>query len=420
MNKRFLSILTAAAMAAVVGCGGTGSDGAGDASSLSVSVADTSTHVVLTVAARGGTHADVINAVKGSFEESHNCTIEVLGMEADELKEKVIGDAENEYGSFDLVMIDDPLMPLYMESGVLYNLTAAGYKDDPDFVEKSIALGKDPYALGPTYALPFTGNVQLLFYNSGLLTGDVDLDSWEGVLRAAKQVQSDGEKGYLIRGQAGNPIVSDFLPILWAYGGDIFDSNENVIINSPENADALRMYLELMDTGANYEKDAIVSAVSGGTAAFALGWPSWFINGDGMTAEYNPIPSQTSPASVKVATGEIGNWMMGVTANSTKADLATELLIYLTSEEVQRQALASGGVPTRTSIFTDDSVRSKYPYFDTIWQGTVNSRVRPRTVKWAEIEEAFGKELAECVAGRKSVEDTLSDAQKAVEKIMGG
>ena len=38
--------------------------------------------------------------------------------------------------------------------------------------------------------------------------------SWEDVLKTAKKIKSAGKAGYVIRGQQGNPIVSDFLPVL--------------------------------------------------------------------------------------------------------------------------------------------------------------------------------------------------------------
>lgn len=375
-------------------------------------------HVVLTVAARSGSHTDVINSVKADFEQSHNCTVEVLGMEADELAELVCEDAEREYGSYDLVMIDDPLMPQYMEDGVLYNLTAAGYIDDPDFVDKSLALGKDPYALGPTYALPFTGNVQLLFYNEERVGGGADISTWQGVLAAARAAQEAGYHGYCVRGQSGNPVVSDFLPILWAYGGDIFDGNDQVIIYSKESIAALSFYLELLETGVNQDKDTIIKEVQGGEAAFALGWPSWFISGDGASASYEQIPSKMVGTSEALPTGEIGNWMMGVTANTTQPALAMELLIYLTSREVQRKAIDAGGIPTRTSIFVDPMVEVKHPYLEVIHAGTINSRVRPRTSKWAQIEEVFGAELSACIEGKKTAVDALQAAQDAVEALM--
>ena len=376
--------------------------------------------IVLTVAARGGTHADVIEAVKGDFEQKNNCTVNVLAFSADDLKQHAALDSINAKGVYDLVMIDDPVMPEFTENGVLQNLTAMGYKDDTDFVEKSLALGKSPYAAGDTYALPFTGNVQLFFYNDSVLkeAGMQLPSSWEDVLKTAKKIKSTGKAGYVIRGQQGNPIVSDFLPVLWAYGGDVFDENWNVVVDSPEAKKALKMYCDLFAAGANYEKNDIVASVANGNAGMALGWPSWFISSANAQAAYAAIPDRVSSSSEKHATGMIGNWMMGITANSNHKETALKLLTYLTSAEVQKAAVDKGGVPTRTSVFTDSAITSKYPYFSVIYDGTNNSVVRPRTPKWSSVENAFGIELSNVVSAGKSIDDGLAAAKKAIEEIM--
>lgn len=384
--------------------------------------AETEGPVKLVIAARGGSHVDVINAVKAQFEADNNCTIEVLGLEAADLKQKVSLDAKNEKGTYDLMMIDDPWMPEYAQAGMMMNLTEAGYVDDEDFVEASLMIGKDPYGTGDTYALPFAGNVTLLFYNQGVLdaAGATVPDNWADVLKIAKSVNGkDGKIGYVIRGQQGNPIVGDFMPILWAYGGDIFDKDWNVVVNSPEAVAALNLYKELLANGVNYEKNDIVSSVADGKAAMSLGWPSWFISPEGSSlAGYARIPGKVDAAATDNASGVIGNWMMAVTANSQNPELAMQLLEYLTSADTQKAAADSGAVPTRISVFTDSELSAKYPFYATLLDATEKSRVRPRTPLWSEIENVFGIELSNAISNTKSVEQALADSQTAIEGIM--
>lgn len=395
---------------AVVGCSSTKTPQSTNAS--------TGNGITLTIAARDGSHADVINAVKEKFEKENMCSVEVVPLSADDIHKNAIEDVSKPEGKYDIIMIDDPLMPEYIEKGVLFNLTQLGYADDEDFVEKSRLLGKDPYPLGATYALPFSGNVQLIFYNSELITDAGSLNSWKDILASCEAVQASGKKGYAIRGQAGNPIVSDFLPILWAFGGDLFDENNKVILNSRPSREALEFYCKLYQTGDNYDKDGLIEAINSEEAAIALGWPSWFITGDGATASIAQIPGRVSGISETFATGEIGNWLLGVTSNSKNPELALKLAMYLTSADVQREALDHGGIPTRKSVFKDASIIAKYPYFEQIYSGTNNSRVRPRTTKWAEIEVVFGEELVKCIDGTQSVEDTLINSQNAITELM--
>jgi len=377
--------------------------------------------VKLVIAARGGTHVDVINAVKAQFEKDNNCTIEVLGLESDDLKQKVSLDAKNAKGSYDIMMIDDPWMPELASTGVLLDLTKNGYTDDSDFVAASLQLGKEPYGTGDTYALPFAGNVTLLFYNKDVLSaaGATVPDNWADVLKIAKSVNGkDGKVGYVVRGQQGNPIVGDYLPILWAYGGDIFDKDWKVTCDSQQAKDALNFYLSLAANGANYEKNDIVAAVSGGKAAMSLGWPSWYISNGTAAAGYARIPGKVDANSTDNNSGVIGNWMMGVTANSQHAELAIKLLTYLTSADTQKAAADKGAVPTRTSVFNDKDLAAKYPYYATLLEATMTSRARPRTALWSQIENVYGIELSNALSGTKTVDQALSDAKTAIEGVM--
>ena len=371
----------------------------------------------ITIAARDGSHCDVINAVKEDFEKNNFCKVNVIPLSADDIRKTAIDDSSNEVGAYDVIMIDDPLMPEYIEKKVIQNLTQLGYLDDEDFVEKSKLLGKDPYPLGATYALPFSGNVQLVFYNEDLVDDPGVLGNWSSIYSKCMEINAAGKKGYAIRGQSGNPIVSDFLPILWAFGGDLFDEDGKVILNTYQSREALEFYCKLYQTGGNYTKDELVNAVTTGEAAIALGWPSWFISGNGSSASIAQIPGKKTSSSQVLATGEIGNWLLGITSNSANPELALEFAEYLTSEDVQREALEYGGVPTRKSIFRDPEVLKKYPYFEQLYSGTNNSRVRPRTTKWAQIEEVFGQELVRCIDGEITVDEAIKSSQEDIEKL---
>ncbi len=172
IRKTLIALSACIVMINIIGCGA--SDGKSSSSSGNDST-------VITIAARDGSHTDVLEAVKSEFEQNNNCTINIVSMSSNDIYSTVLEDAKNETGRYDIIMIDDPLMPEYIEKGILENLTQLGYLDDEDFVEKSRLLGKDPYPLGATYALPFSGNVQLIFFNHNLISQRTSLDNWEEI-----------------------------------------------------------------------------------------------------------------------------------------------------------------------------------------------------------------------------------------------
>ena len=84
---------------------------------------------------------------------------------------------------------------------------------------------------------------------------------------------------------------------------------------------------------------------------------------------------------------------------------------------MQVEAVNHGGIPTRKSVFKDKDILSRYPYFDQIYSGTNNSRVRPRTTKWSRIEDVFGTELVKCIKGEQTVDETIEKSQEAIEDL---
>ena len=48
-----------------------------------------------------------------------------------------------------------------------------------------------------------------------------------------------------MRAAAGNAVVTDFLPLLWAFGADIFSPDGKPVLNSPQAIAALKFMLEL-------------------------------------------------------------------------------------------------------------------------------------------------------------------------------
>lgn len=376
----------------------------------------------LTILARGGSHVNVLKVAVQEFNMHHDVKVKILGLENADLKQKISLDSKNKEGAYDLVMMDDPWMPEFIQNGLLLNLTKQGYKEDSDFMKKSLDIGKSPYAKGDIYALPFSGNVQFMFYNKSLLkeVGSTVPTSWTEVLDASRKAQKKGKLGYVVRGQQGNPIVSDFLPLLWAFGGNVLnENNTKSIINSEEASKALKLYMELKNTGANYSKSDLVASVSRGKALMSLGWPSWYISNGDSKAGYAPIPNKVDNSSKEYATGMIGNWMLGVTANSQHKKLAQEFLMVATSQKVQEKAMDKGAVPTRKSVATNKDILKKYPYLKTLYVATENSVVRPRTPLWGEIEKALGIELSGAISETLTPKKALENAQISIDKIVG-
>ena len=104
---------------------------------------------------------------------------------------------------------------------------------------------RNPIATGKYFALPYVGNSQLFFYRKDLFAkyNVAPPKTWDEVLAAAKKIGA-GEKmfGYVMRAAPGNAVVADFMPLLWAFGGDVLDASGKPVCDSPAAIDALTIH----------------------------------------------------------------------------------------------------------------------------------------------------------------------------------
>src|SRR5207302_9507350 len=84
--------------------------------------------------------------------------------------------------------------------------------------------------------------------------------------------------GFAIRGAKGNPIISQWYPILTAFGGRVFDDNWNVVFKSDASVKAFKFFVGQLKSVAQPGADTTDAAdwtrlLAGGPAAQATVWP---------------------------------------------------------------------------------------------------------------------------------------------------
>ena len=368
----------------------------------------------LTLILRAGTYAEVLKQAIPAFEEANNCKIEFSEETFDDLHTKIALDAVNAEGAYDVLMLDGTWMTEFTENGVLANLSEMGYTFDDDIIPATTAAGVD--ADGNIYMLPYYGNVTIFMYNKDLIDkyneGNVPA-TWNGVLELAQKMKADGVDGYILRQGAGDPNVTDFLPVLKAFGGWVLnDDFTAVTLNTPEAKAALEFYIELYKAGNLLDKDNMVAAVNNGSAAMAVGWPGW-----GAT-NYTVIPTKVSDDSEEQYTSIYGCWFLGMAENSAKKDLALKFLEYAMDPEVQLATVADGGVPCRESSLLAESTLEIKPNLATVYGALSTGTYRPAVGFYTDLVNTFGPYLDSAVMGTMSVDDALAQGQAACEALL--
>ena len=157
-------------------------------------------------------------------------------------------------------------------------------------------------------------------------------DTWDDVLAAAKTIQekeragANGEQvyGYVMRAAQGNAAVADFMPIFWAFGGEMFDASGKPTVNSPQGIAALEFMIELGKYSprgyASFNADDVGAHLLQGTAAMSINWPAWISSfGDQSKSKViGKMEFTTLPGADKPGHAEIGNWLIAIPRDSQK------------------------------------------------------------------------------------------------------
>ncbi len=391
----------------------------------------------LTLAVPNGSEGDGLRAAAADYGKLKGISIDIVQAPYSNLFEKAANAGAMRSGAYDIVLMDDPWLPFFAENGYLEDLSSyfqAIGTDGPDndFLAKSVALCRNPYSTGKYVCLPYVGNAQMFFYNPELFAANGlsgPPAAWDDVYSVMQKITAGGKGrnfGYVLRGQEGNPVVANFMPVFWSFGGKMFDADGTPQVNNAAGQQALDFFLKLKEIsppGAeSFNADELGTYLLQGTAASSINWPNWVATFEDPNQSrvvgkmsYAPIPSGTNLGS-----SEIGHWLVGIMKASKNKQTAFDFMIWATSPEQIRISAQRGNPPVRFSVFTDPALTSQeqFRHYPVLMEAIRNSTPRPRHPKWPEIENAFGVELSKAVAGRMGAKEALDRANDQIKKII--
>ena len=356
------------------------------------------------------------------------------------LYEKMVTAFQSNAATFDVVMLDDPWMPKFGAEGWLAPLDEAPFnlKRDPDIFPIVYALGSWPPPTGPIppgeaskprhiEAITLVGNVELFMYRRDLIPQTPQ--TWDQVLANAKKLDKPGQfYGFAIRGAKGNPIIADWLPILTAFGGRIFDDNWNVVFKSPQSLAALKFLVQQLKGVAQPGPDTTDAAdrsrlVATGQAAQATVWPaeaSDIVENPQASKVIGKIAYAVIPAEASARhTPMMGNWLLAIPKAAQQKAWSWAFIQWATSAEIQKPYASAGGIPFRKSILTDAALNKKYPFFRAM-AGSLAAPPfwRPRTSEWSAVESILGTHVNAALAGTETPDDAIAKAQAEITQHM--
>ena len=384
----------------------------------------------MTLAINAGVEGDALKAAAVEWGDKSGTVVEVVELPYANLFEKLLLDLSSNTGAYDVIMMDDPWFPRLAEGGKLVELPGP----DPDFIESCLDVCRHPYKTGKFYARPYVGNSQLFFYRKDLfgINQLAEPKTWDDVLAAAAKltirksaVGKPAERfGYVMRAAPGNAAVTDFMPLFWAYGAEMFDAAGHPAVTTAESIGALDMMLKLGKFSppgyAGFNADEVSAHLLQSTAAMSINWPAWIsaMDNPGKSKVVNQIAFAPMPGAKRPGQAELGAWLLAIPAASRKVEQARLFLNWATGKQPMKEAAIRGNPPTRRQVFLDPDLMARFRSYPVQLKSLESARPRPRTAQWNEIENAFGIAISKANAGSLTSSAAMAQAQADIAAIV--
>ena len=347
--RRRIGALTAVMAVAVAACGG---------SSKSADEASGPATGTITLWARDA-QKGFMGALADAYNKSHRAQVKVSIIPSAQFVQK-FGTAAASGTAPDVASIDLVFLPYFASQGALEDITSLAdslsYKDALSPAHRKLATYE-----GKTYALPFTAEASVLYYNKDLfkkagLDPNKPPSDYAEMIADAKKIRALGKNtyGFAFAGACGGCNVFEFTPHVWASGGDVLSQDgKKATLNTPQVADALKLYRDMWTAGVmppavktdagNLQATAFSSGKVGMTplGAFAIATFKKAKINFGVA----PIPGKDGSSASFAGGDEIA-----IPAGSKNKAGAREFVKWATGEQAQTVLAKQGIVPVRTDL----------------------------------------------------------------------
>ncbi|MEO5793809.1 MAG: ABC transporter substrate-binding protein [Rhodoferax sp.] len=297
---------------------------------------------------------------------------------------------------------------------------------------------------GKLLAMPWLTDAGVMFYRKDLLAkyGEKPPTTWAELTATAKRVM-DGERkagnaamqGFVFQARAYEGLTCTGLEWVASYGGGtIIDANGKTTINNPQAAKALDMAAGWIGTIAptgvlNYAEEEARGVFQNGNAVFMRNWPyAWaLVNGadsgiKGKVGVMVGMPKGDGPQSTGAAA--LGGWQMAVSKYTKHPKEAADLVLYMTSQAVQKErSISLASNPTIPALYQDKDILAANPFYGDLFETLKVAIPRPATVtgvKYNEVSAAFWNATHEVLSGKATGADSVKKLEAKIDGIRRG
>ncbi|MGR3376255.1 ABC transporter substrate-binding protein [Salipiger abyssi] len=375
--------------------------------------------------------------------------VEWVTLEENVLRQRVTTDITTKGGQFDIMTIGMYETPIWGANGWLVPLDDLSAEYDVDDILPAMAGGLSHE--GTLYAAPFYGESSMIMYRTDLMEAAglemPESPTWEFVREAAiAMTDKDNEiYGVCLRGKAGWGENMAFLTAMSnSFGGRWFDEDWRPQFDTDAWSETLNFYIDLMNEAG--PPGASNNGFNENLSLFQQGKCGMWIDAT-VAASFVTNPEESSVAdsvgfalAPNTGLGRNANWLwawaLGIPAGTDQEAEAKQFIEWATSKDYIKLVAENEGwanVPpgARSSLYETPEYQ-EVPFAEMTLQSILtadplNPAVDPVPyvgVQFAAIPEfagiatQVGQEFSAALAGQKSPEEALENAQAIASEEM--
>jgi multiple sugar transport system substrate-binding protein len=378
---------------------------------------------------QAGYPEDDIREMTTAFQQANpdiKVTADFVAYEA--LHDKIVAAAPA--GTYDVVLIDVIWPAEFGTKHIVADVTAKWPESwKQQMLPGAVATPQDDNKF---YGVPWILDSKYLFFNTDHLQkakiDQAELDTWDGVLKAARALKSAGVTKYPLiwSWQQAEALICDYAQLLGAFGGKFLDDGGKPAFNQGGGVQALEfMRQTLVDglsnpTSTQSLEEDVRRVFSAGQASIALNWT--YMYGMANDPAQSQIPGHVgvlqTPQGTTSRPGVNGSMALAVAAGSKNQDAAWKYITYLTSQPVQNK-YALSSLPVWQTSYDDPAVIKTNPAVVPQAKKQLGSLIlRPQVQNYNGISQILQGEIQNALLGKKSAQQALDDAASQAASLV--
>ncbi|WP_170008562.1 ABC transporter substrate-binding protein [Bacillus fonticola] len=282
---------------------------------------------------------------------------------------------------------------------------------------------------GRQYAMPKYTDAGLLFYRSDIV--ETPPATWDELFEMAGELQGEAgtEFGYLMQANQYEGMVTNAVEFIAAYGGQIVNENNEVVVNSPETVAGITKMVEFVNSDfvpsniLSFQETETNNAWIGGQSVFARNWP--YMQSTSNDEEVSEIAGNVGfsvlPSGDATSAATLGGWMSMINRYTEYPEEAWEFVSFMSGPEGQKISAVEGGrAPTIEALYDDEEVKAAATLFaNEEFVATLQNAVpRPVSPIYPEISDIMQVELSRALTGEITPEEAAANMQEQIEAAM--